>query len=199
MARKSKHMTREKREAIERGVATGDSASKISRTIGVSASTVTREVMKNRTVKEPARNPKAKLAVRCARYRDCGLVGKACAGCSTGATRCRDCRLRSCIDSCPEFELRMCPLTERWPYVCEPGCAKRRSCTFPKCSYRANEADASYRGRLTSSREGIDISEEGLAELDAKVAPLVRRGVERRIAECTKVILSNVQPASTGA
>lgn len=70
----------------------------------------------------------------------------------------------------------MCAKTERWPYVCPEGCPKRRHCSFPKCSYRADEADASYRERLVSSREGIDVTEEGLAELDSKVTPLVRQG-----------------------
>lgn len=176
MARKSKHMTRENREVIESGVRNGDSASRIARRISVSASTVTREVRKNRTVREPARNPRARLSVRCARYRDCELVGKACGSCSTSMRRCKDCRTHSCIDSCPEFELRMCSKTERWPYVCPEGCPKRRHCSFPKCSYRADEADASYRERLVSSREGIDVTEEGLAELDSKVTPLVRQG-----------------------
>ena len=176
MARKSKHMNREQREAIERGVANGDSASRISRAIGTSASTVTREVRRNRTVREPARNPKAKLAVRCARYRDCGRVGRACEGCPTGTVRCRDCRTRSCIDSCPDFVLRMCPETERWPYVCPDRCPRRAHCSFPKCSYRADLADESHRARLVDSRAGIDATEERLAELDALVSPLVRQG-----------------------
>ena len=70
----------------------------------------------------------------------------------------------------------MCPRTESWPYVCPSGCAKRAHCGFPKCSYRADLADGSYRDRLVSSREGIDATEAELAELDAKVTPLVRQG-----------------------
>ena len=63
MKAKGKHITKETRERIEAGIAAGDSARSIARDVGVSPSTVTREVRNNRTVREPARNPKAKLAV----------------------------------------------------------------------------------------------------------------------------------------
>lgn len=176
MPRKSKHMSRENREVIESGLKAGDSARRIAARIDVSPSTVVREVRRNRTVREPSRNPKARLSVRCARYRDCERVGEACEGCATGVTRCKDCRTHSCIETCPSFELRMCPTTEAWPYVCPEPCPKRRSCTFPKCTYRADLADGSYRARLASSREGIGLTEEQLADLDSRVAALVRQG-----------------------
>lgn len=176
MKAKGKHITRETRERIEAGIAAGDSARSIARDVGVSPSTVTREVRNNRTVREPARNPKAKLAVRCARYRDCEVVGGACEGCRSAGVRCRDCRSRSCIDSCAGFELRMCPRTERWPFVCPPKCPKRAHCSFPKCSYRAADADVAHRARLSSSRSGVDLTEDELAELDEAVTRLVRQG-----------------------
>lgn len=45
-------MTEENREVIEFGIAQGDSAGTIAKRIGVNKSSVTREVKKNRTVKE---------------------------------------------------------------------------------------------------------------------------------------------------
>ena len=65
---KGKHLARENREVIESGVRDGDSASRIGARIDRGASTVTREVRRNRTVKEPARRAGAKPAVRCAHY-----------------------------------------------------------------------------------------------------------------------------------
>lgn len=70
----------------------------------------------------------------------------------------------------------MCPVAERWPYACPAGCAKRAHCGFPTCSYDARSAHEAYRARLSSSRSGISLTEEELAEMDALVTPLVRQG-----------------------
>lgn len=75
---KGRHLGKESREVIERGVRNGDSARKISKAIGVSASTVTREVRTNRTVRETRARPGAKASPKCARYGECGKVGGAC-------------------------------------------------------------------------------------------------------------------------
>ena len=173
---KRKHMDKDSRVAIEEGIGNGDSCRAIASLIGVSPSTVTREVRSNRTVTERARGDGAKLSVRCARYRECERVGRACRGCKSSFVRCRDCRTRSCIDSCPDFELRMCPVTQGWPYVCPRPCPKRSHCTFPKVRYRAEEAQASYEARLSSSRSGFDLTEEQLALVNAVVSPLVHQG-----------------------
>lgn len=173
---KRKHMDKDSRVVIEEGVYGGESCRSIAKAAGVSPSTVTREVRNNRTIKERPRRGGAKLAVRCVRYRACAHVGKACAGCRTSYIRCKDCRTHSCIDSCPDFELKMCPATEAWPYVCPRRCPKSPHCSFPRVRYRAEEAQASYEGRLTSSREGIDLTDEQLAFVNGVVAPLVRQG-----------------------
>ena len=173
---KRKHMDKDSRVAIEEGVYNGESCRSIARAAGVSPSTVTREIRNNRTVVERPRRDGAKLAVRCVMYRSCERVGKACEGCKTSYVRCRNCRTHSCIDSCPDFELRMCPATESWPYVCPRPCPKSSRCTFPRVRYRAEEAQSSYEGRLASSREGVDLTEEQLAAVNAVVAPLVRQG-----------------------
>lgn len=173
---KRKHMDKDSRVAIEEGIRRGDSCRWIAAEVGVSPSTITREIRSNRTVTERARREGAKLSVRCAKYRDCGHVGKACTGCATAFVRCKSCRTHSCIDSCPDFELRMCPVTEKWPYVCQRPCPKRSSCTLPKVRYRSEEAQASYEGRLSASRSGIDLTEDELRRINAVVAPLVRQG-----------------------
>ena len=173
---KGKHMDKDSRVAIEEGLYNGDSCRSIARAAGVSPSTVTREVRANRTVVERPRKSGARLAVRCARYRECEAVGAACAGCKTSYVRCKSCRTHSCIDTCPDFELAMCPLTGAWPHVCPKPCAKSSRCGYPRVRYRAEEAQASYEGRLSSSRSGIDLTEEELALTNSIVAPLVRQG-----------------------
>lgn len=171
-----KHMTEENREVIEFGIAQGDSAGTIAKRIGVNKSSVTREVKKNRTVKEKNAQHGANLALRCVHYNDCSVSGGACRKCSTRLTACKHCRTHNCIYSCPDFERRMCLVTKKWPYVCPPICMKQAHCGFPKCTYTARSAHALYRGRLSSSREGIDLTEQELEDMKAIVVPLVKKG-----------------------
>lgn len=169
------HLTEENREVIEDGIRNGNGARHIGRRIGFSGSTVTREVKANRTVKRP-KSSKRHPAFACARHRDCDRVGYACEGCGTAYTACKKCRNRDCTATCPDFELAMCPTTQKWPYVCPDGCRKRAHCGFPKCSYRKEEAQRSYKRRLSESREGINMTEGDFNDLDATVSKLVRQG-----------------------
>ena len=173
---KGKHIDEDIREAIQDGIGRGDSARSIAKSTGVSPSTVTREVKANRTVRVPAKRDGARLAVRCARYNWCEAVGTACEGCTHRYTLCRNCRSRSCIDSCPDFELKMCPTTESWPYVCPDRCPRRSRCGLPKCRYVASEAQAAHDARLVASRSGIDATPEQLERVNAIVVPLALRG-----------------------
>ena len=186
MAKKSgKHLSREKREVIESGVRNGEPAGSIARKIGVSTSTVTREVKAHRTVREMRAAPAGRASSRCANRRSCDAVGTACPGCSTALTRCRSCASRRCIDSCPDFVPKMCPTTERWPYVCPGNCPKRSGCGYPKFRYDAGDADAAYRETLSSSRSGICVTRE---ELDAKWIRMIREAPGKRIGACVKPV-----------
>jgi IS30 family transposase len=173
---KRKHLSKENREVIEEGIRAGDSARKIAKRIDVSASTVTREVKQNRTVREMKAQRDAKLSLRCSHYKECQASGTACKKCSTKLTTCKMCKTRSCIDTCLDFERKMCSITSSWPYVCPASCRKRASCGYPKCIYNAADADASYLKRLKSSREGIGISQEELTAMNELITPLVKQG-----------------------
>jgi IS30 family transposase len=173
---KGRHLTKEDRGTIEDGLRDGDSARRIAGCIGVSASTVTREVKANRTLREKKSAHGAKLALRCIRYKDCQASGSACEKCSTRLTACKHCEIRSCIDTCPDFVRTMCPTTRSWPFVCPKNCPKKAWCGYPKCSYSATDADSAYHVRLSFSREGIDITPEELKAMDRLIAPLVRQG-----------------------
>jgi|LSQX01.3.fsa_nt_gb IS30 family transposase len=173
---KGKHLTKSNREVIEDGVYAGDSSRSIARKLDVSASTITREVKANRTIKEKKSQKDTKLSIRCLHYRDCQESGSACAKCSTSLTTCKSCRTRSCIESCKDYERRMCPQTESWPYVCPKECRKRPQCSFAKCAYRAYDAHNNYLLRLSASREGIGITQEELENMDKLVTPLIKQG-----------------------
>lgn len=172
---KGMHLDIDDREVIEDGIRDKLSARAIAKRLKVSPSTVTREVKANRTIKVPKRKGVA-AASRCAHYRDCQESASACPKCLSVLTTCKKCRTRRCIDGCSHFEQMMCVKTQAWPYVCPPSCRKRGACSLPKCSYRAKEADASYRARLATSRSGIDISPEKLAAAVELVRSLLAKG-----------------------
>lgn len=176
MPKSGKHLAIENREVIERGIKDGDSASRIARRLRVSPSTVTREARAHRTVRVKKLKPGEKASLRCARRAACSKSGSACPKCSTRYTNCKDCRTRRCVLACPDFELKMCPETEKWPYTCPDGCRKRPWCGYPKCSYRASEAQAAYEATLSSARSGVCASEAELAAANEVVVPLVRQG-----------------------
>jgi IS30 family transposase len=169
------HMDFHDRSVIDDGIRDGLAAREIARRIKVAASTVIREVKQNRSVKYPTRKGVVR-ARRCIHYADCQQSATACEKCSSQWTTCKKCRTRSCIDTCPQFELRICPKTQSWPYVCPRECTKRTTCGYPRYSYGASQADVSYRTRLVSSREGIDISDEELIRMFALIEPLVLQG-----------------------
>lgn len=173
---KGKHLTKENREVIEKGVRDRDSARSIAKMIDVSPSTVTREVRAHRTVRDVRFPKNGSGASRCARYRDCQRGGDACPECASRLTTCKRCLTRRCVLVCPDYERRMCPETESWPYVCPEGCPRRPHCGYPKCSYDAGDADAAYRGTLSSSRSGICATAEELEAMNAIVVPLAKKG-----------------------
>jgi IS30 family transposase len=173
---KGRHLTKEDRGAIEAGLYDNDSARRIARCIGVSASTVTREVKANRTLREKKSAHDARLALRCIRYKDCQASGSACEKCSTKLTTCKHCKMRSCIDTCPDFVRTMCPTTQSWPFICPKNCPKKAWCGYPRCSYSAADADSAYRLRLSCTREGINVTPEELKAMDELITPLVRQG-----------------------
>ena len=171
-----KHLTLEMREVIQAGLEEKTSARKISKRIGVSPSTVTREIKANRELKEKKASASAKLSVRCVHYRDCKKSGDVCKKCSTRLTMCKNCRTHDCTKSCSDFVRVMCPTTEAWPYICPPHCSKRSHCGYPKASYNARSAHALSTQRLSESRSGIGISEEELRAMNDLVVPLVKQG-----------------------
>lgn len=173
---KGKHLSRENREVIESGIRNRDPARAIARRIGVSPSTVTREVKAHRTVREKKLSRTEKASLRCAKHGSCQASGTACPKCSTKLTVCKDCKTRRCVLTCEDYKPRMCPTTQAWPYVCPEECPKRAWCGLPKCSYDAGDADAAYRETLSASRSGICATKEELDVMNALVVPLAKQG-----------------------
>ena len=142
---KNKHLTISDRTEIEKGLTVRES---FARRMGVSTSTVSREVKQNRTVTAIDRRSFS----LCARKGECSL-SKVCGSCPDRATRRRECRKARCFSVCGVFEKRRYDLLEKAPFV-YGECTRRMSCHFRHAEYRAVEAQLRYEYRLTESREG---------------------------------------------
>lgn len=171
-----KHLTKEQREVIEAGLLNNDSARTIAKRLRVSPSTITREVKTNRTLREKKSNKPTKLSHRCVHVSECDKVGSACSSCFSSFTLCKQCRTKQCIYYCSDFMRKVCPQTQKWPYICPVNCKKRSGCNYQKASYSAYEADQNYRNRLSSTRSGIAVTQEELVAMDKLITPLIKQG-----------------------
>lgn len=173
--RRGSHLDYDDRCVIEEGLEDGRSASSIARRLGVSTSTVTREVKANRRGRA-SKSRAVKPARKCARYPECRRVRDACEECAQAGRRwsCRRCDLVACAEVCEDFAPRVCELLERWPYVCRCDRRGRARCDLPKFRYDARHAHEQAQLRLSESRAGISVSQEELDEMLAVVVPLIR-------------------------
>ena len=176
--RPGSHLDYDDRCVIEEGIEAGLSASRIARRLGVSPSTVTREVKANRHGR-PSKSKAVRPARKCANYAECRHSRDVCDSCAQAGRRksCRMCKLAACADLCPDFAPRVCELLDRWPYLCRCGRAERSRCDLPKYRYDARKAQEYSEARLVHSRTGISISEGELAAMLDTVMPMIRNGL----------------------
>lgn len=172
---KGGHLTLEDREVIEDGIRDGMGCRAIADAIGVSASTVSREVRQNRTRRLSLRRD-FKPAQNCIHYTACREVGTSCEQCCTYKTACRSCKSRKCIEHCSRFELRTCPETQSWPFVCPPKCPQTTHCNYPRMRYSASAADNAAAARLSSARSGIAVPPAEAAAMMERVRSLLAQG-----------------------
>jgi IS30 family transposase len=87
--------------------------------------------------------------------------------------KCSACKL--CNEVCARFKEDVCAKLDAPPYVCN-GCKQESACVLKKRFYIHTPAHKNYREVLVSAREGANISEAELLNIDALVSPLVARG-----------------------
>jgi IS30 family transposase len=131
--------------------------------------TISKEVKKHRTLSP--RNDFVNFN-HCMHRGSCGLknVCKRAVSCKK---QCRTCN--ACNSHCNKFEEEKCLTVFRAPFVCN-GCHKKAQCRLDKYFYKAVTSNREYKTILVESRNGINISQEGLLQMDAIVSPLVLQG-----------------------
>lgn len=164
-----KHLSGESRIFIETSLNEGHLIKDIAAFLSKDPSTISKEIKRNRSYKEPRKVTGSanlcKHMYTCQQHSVCGL------------TSCmRECRTCSkCNSSCKLFEREICKTLVRAPYVCN-ACSKKSSCRLEKYYYRSSQAQKQYESLRSSSREGINLSEEELQNLNELTVPLIQKG-----------------------
>jgi len=169
-----KHLNEEERAFIAESLQAGIPFKEIGKLLVKDPSTIAKEVKANRIFKS-ASEFNTGVGNLCVHRKNCQEAficppedrnkhcGRGCVTCG------------HCNELCRKFEKEICLALSKAPYVCN-GCAKKRVCRLEKYYYKAVTAQRRYEERLSTSRQGVNISEEEWIALDNFVTPLIRRG-----------------------
>lgn len=165
-----KHLGLDDRIYIEKSLDRGLSFKEIAISLRKDATTISKEIKRHLSI--TPRNTKSYLQNFCQLRHHC-MHKKVCgkAGCDK---RCCFCG-HVCNQYCPDFVPETCKKLLKPPFVCN-ACERKSPCRLEKHYYRASVAHSAYRTLLSTSREGINLSLEHLAQLDALVTPLIHKG-----------------------
>ena len=163
------HLDKDARKAIEDGVYEGRSLAWIAETIGVDATTVSRELLRNR--RDDGYSPSITNRNRCAYRKGCKRRRLCDPDCRK---KCPSCTKANCNGLCPDYEKDRCRRTERAPWVCN-GCRERNSCACRRCTYSYKLAQQKADSRLRETREGLNMTGHEMAQL----AETVKAGLEK--------------------
>ena len=160
------------RVAIETGLCRGESFKKIAKKIGRHPSTVSHEVLENRTFIHNTYY----AGKDCKKVRQC-KVQHLCFGTEDGgcSRSCKYCRGIDCTKVCDRYVSVACHKPEKPPYVCNT-CKDRKLCIKDKYIYTAQYADAAVSRRRSESRQGIRLTDEQKAYVDELITTLVKKG-----------------------
>lgn len=171
MATEYRQLTFLDRQRIEEGLTKGLSFRAIARSIGRDATTVSREVRINRSLKAGK--------VRKGKCRDRNWCKRVdiCQTCTRPGAYCVGCDRVDCIDVCKSYARQTeCDVLSRAPWVCNACRKNRYGCNRSnRWVYRAEVADAASSARRSESRQGMDM-DQGQAE---KVLACIKEGLGR--------------------
>ena len=167
--RSYRHLTFDDRGEIQRLLNLNATMSEIARALGVSVSSVTREIRRNRRDDGYRVSPTSVMRL-CTHVRTCEVRGL-CQRCSTG--RCASCRKVRCTNMCTRYERDVCPKNDAAPFCCN-GCSSVCGCHRHRYHYDAKSAQKLADSRLVESRSGIDTTSEAFATMIGTVRPLIK-------------------------
>ena len=162
------HLTLDERNFIEQELAKNTTFSDIAKYLGKDITTISKEVKKHRIRKE---GQAIHIGFNhCARRYNCRRKNICNSNCLKSCKNCIHCN-----KVCPDFEDGICLRLKRAPYTCN-GCKDKYGCKLTKYYYRALPSFNKYKSVLSESRQGINMTELELANLDRLISPLVKKG-----------------------
>jgi IS30 family transposase len=170
--RKGSHLTSRDRKDIQLGLESHKSCGQIAREIGVSVTTVVREIRKHG---ERRRHSGGGTFNDCMFRSACKAPGDNCSGAFCQRQTCNNCRLGCGQGKCPHYRKQECERLRRPPYVCN-GCGMARGCRMERFYYNAALAQHEYASTLRHSREGLGLSPQEIDATARLIAPQMRKG-----------------------
>ena len=160
------HLTEEERITIQTMLATKNSPYQISKVLGKSASTITREIENHAENIKPEK-------YTCV-DRDSCTIQRLCKGryCTKLCSQCLTC---DCTTLCKEYKVKVCDKILKSPHVCN-GCDKYNKCKLERRLYKAIKAQKEYDTMLVDKRTGFDLTESQIKEINERVTPLIKAG-----------------------
>lgn len=165
---KGKHLTIDDRTYIEEALDMDYPLKTIAEHLEKDPTTVSKEIKRNR-IHKPNKmefnggcNNKKKCSIKHLCNRTCKVF-------------CKRCTHVNCYRHCKDFEPYICIRLKKYPHVCN-GCMKKAGCRLDKYRYSAKHSEASYRDKLTKTREGVNLTSNELEHLDNLISPLIFKG-----------------------
>jgi len=163
-----KHLTLEERNYIEQALTQNITFKEMGKYLSKDPTTVAKEVKKHR-IKKEGRSVHVGYN-HCSRKSNCYRRNI----CDTNCKKeCRHCT--NCNNVCSDFEDDLCQRLKYAPYTCN-GCTEKYACKLTKYYYKALPSFNSYKTTLSEARQGINMSETDLCNLDKIISPLVKQG-----------------------
>ena len=160
------------RLAIEVGLSRGESFKRIAKTIRRHPSTVSHEVLANRTFIHGYyyAGKDCQRAKQCVRRGLCAYAQE-----EECRRQCKFCDRMDCRDLCRQYVSLTCRKTGSPPYVCN-NCKDRKFCMKDRYVYTAVYANEASAKRRSESRQGIRLTEKQKEEVVGFLLPLIRKG-----------------------
>jgi len=166
-----KHLREIDREYIEAALAKGLTFKEIAKFLSKDPTTISKEIKKHRLAHQP--NVYNNSKNRCLHRKNCDA--KNVCGIKNCDLLCRHCIPKDCNLFCAKYIEDICVHIAKAPYVCN-GCDRKVYCRLQKYYYRAHHSQTQYLDMLSSTRQGINLCESELADLDQLDTPLLKNG-----------------------
>ena len=163
-----KHMTLEDRNYIEQALNQNITFKEMGKYLSKDPTTISKEVKKHKIRKEGESIHSS--FNHCSNKHSCTKQNI----CNTGCMKkCKNCI--HCNKVCTSFEEGLCKRLQYAPFTCN-GCKDKFGCRLTKYYYKALTSFNSYKLTLSEARQGINMSELELSNLDKIISPLVKQG-----------------------